>query len=168
MSISAEFFRIEQEKLEKLLKDPGYYLSRLYTCENIFQNSICIGTYWQKIHYLLTGEVAWPGRSFLPSPRCNIIMGGSLLDSDYDARYLTPIEVKSVVKFLEEHPISWVEKEFYNINNRPVILYNRPMEEDNLSDLLFEYGQLCSIYFEAAKVGDAILIVFNQKLYEFK
>jgi hypothetical protein len=160
MAIEAELFRIKLQELERLIKNPTYEY------EEVRQRSF-LGTYWQMIHYILTGEVGWPGRSFLPAPLCNIVLGGKLLYGEVDdtVRYLSPSEVKEVAEFLKEHSVSWVEKEFYRIKDMPVLLYrvwmgkeDPWMDDEDLPEILSKYECLCSIYLEVAEAGDVMLI----------
>jgi hypothetical protein len=95
------------------------------------------------------------------------VLGGKLLYGEVDdtVRYLSPSEVKGVAEFLKEHSMSWVEKEFYKIKKRHVIIYygckdgyGSGMYEENLPEILSKYECLCSIYFEAAEADDVMLI----------
>jgi hypothetical protein len=167
MAIEAELVRVKPQDLEKSMNSPEFNLLSIFYHKELGQGDFWLGTYWQKIHYILTGEVGWPGRSFLPAPLCNILLGGKLLQGEVDdtIRYLSPSEVKEVAEFLKEHSVSWVEKEFYRIKDMPVLIYRvwreREgiwMDEDDLPKILSNYECLCSIYFEAAEAGDAMLI----------
>jgi hypothetical protein len=155
--IDAELIRIKQEVLKSLLQEHEYM--DLETYRDKGEASVWIGTYWQVIHYILTGEVAWRGRSFLPPPCCNIILGGKPLYPEEDAIcYLTYTELKAVKEFLKERPVSWVEQEFHKIKYRPVIIYHTDMrDDDELPEILFVYERLYSIYMEA-KEGDAMIL----------
>jgi hypothetical protein len=95
------------------------------------------------------------------------VLGGKLLYGEVDdtIRYLSPSEVKEVAEFLKEHSVSWVEKEFYKIKKRHVVIYHvwrdgygSGMYEENLPEILSKYECFCSIYFEAAEAGDGMLI----------
>jgi Domain of unknown function (DUF1877) len=165
MAIEAELIRIKPQDLEKLMNSPDFNLLCIINYREVGQDDFWLGIYWQMIHYILTGEVGWPGRSFLPAPLCNILLGGKLLYSEDTICYLNPSEVKEVAEFLKEHSVSWVEKEFYRVKYRPVLIYRAWvkkedgwMDEDDLPEILSNYECLCSIYFEAAEAGDAMLI----------
>jgi hypothetical protein len=86
MSISAKHIRISAEDFERLLLNPALilvFLGHLYPQENEYYEILSkqgrvyvIGTKWQALHYLLTGEVAEPGNSQIASPLAKMIMGG--------------------------------------------------------------------------------------------
>jgi Domain of unknown function (DUF1877) len=159
MAIDAELVRIKPQNLKELIQDSDCYLLTMYDYKKMGQSSVWIGVYWQVIHYVLTREIAWPGYSLLPTPLCNIILGGKLVHPKNDTiRYLNSSEVKDVANFLKKYPVSWVEKEFYEVKDQPIEIYRMFMEEDELPGLLLNYERFCSIYFEAAEAGDAMLI----------
>jgi hypothetical protein len=160
--VDAELVRIKPQELEKVLakvkRDVNYYID-IYFYREIGEDSFWLGTDWHVIHYILTGEVCWIGKSLLLPPLCNIILGGRIINSEDDeTRYLTPNEVRDVANFLKEHPVSWVEKEFYKVKDQPVEIYKMFMEGDELRCLSKTYELFCSMYFDAAEAGDAMII----------
>jgi hypothetical protein len=173
MSIDGYLVRITPQELTELKLNPelvnkflGYEGEENSVCAKDLSNlglTCNLGKQWQMIHYILTGEVAEPGHSLLLAPLCNIILGGTEIDEDALVRYLTPNEVKEVVEFLKKHPTCWVKEKFLKIKSdpKPISLYAPPTEcwdEVDLSLLLINYESLYSLYLEAAKTGDGMLI----------
>jgi hypothetical protein len=127
MSISAEHIRISAEDFERLILNPALiqvFLGHLYPQENEYYEMLgkqgrvyVIGTKWQALHYLLTGEVTEPGKSQIASPLAKMIMGGHPVQfEDYVdmERYLTPAEVKEIAKALKYLTVDDVLANFQN------------------------------------------------------
>jgi Domain of unknown function (DUF1877) len=182
MGIDANFIRLTKQEVEEIKntvcvseiidKILDKYFDFLESGKTISDDLIgqeltySLGSDWQVLHYILTGEIACPGKSLLLSPACNIIIGKNL-ENYYDkVYYLTPNEVRDVADFLKERPISWMKKEICSLVQQiPMSIYNIPSVNNRdilyITMLLWKYERLCLIYLEAAKVGNGMLVWFG-------
>lgn len=175
MSTSGYLVRVTPKQIEELLQTPelaskflGHWDEEHEEYEEYGDKlrdlglTCVLGTVWQAIHYVLTREVAEPGGSLLPPPFCNIILGGKVIDEDGLIRCLTASEVKGVAELLKDRDVSWLEQECYKLEGKPVSIYNAPpiknWEKNYLYFLLLKYESFRSLYLEAAKAGDGMLI----------
>jgi hypothetical protein len=176
MSISAECVSITPDEYSQFLSQPesveGFFFGgaeaeNYAPAETIRaqERRYVIGAQWQAIHYLLTGEVSTPGRSRVPPPLCNVIMGGRQVASeDYEdlVRYLTPEEVREVSEVLEGLSPEVVRRSFQRTEHEPVSIYHQlPLaewDEHILGFLIDIYSGLRDFYASAAVNGGAVLI----------
>jgi hypothetical protein len=163
MSIDGYLVRITLQEIEELIQNPELASKFLGYWDEEHEGLTCVlGTVWQAIHYVLTREVAEPGGSLLPPPFCNIILGGKVIDEDGLIRCLTASEVKGVAELLKDRDVSWLEQECYKLEDKLVSIYNAPpiknWKVDYFCFLLPKYESFRSLYLEAAKAGDGMLI----------
>jgi hypothetical protein len=175
MSISAKHIRISAEDFERLLLDPALiqvFLGHLYPQENEYYEMLrqqgrtyVIGTKWQALHYLLTGEVAEPGNSQIASPLAKMILGGHPVPfEDYveTVRSLPPEEVKEIARALQHLTSDDVLANFQNYKTASVDIYRSgsPLEweEWEVDWLANYYSGLQDFYIRAADEDEAVLI----------
>jgi hypothetical protein len=175
MSISAEHIRISSKDFEQLLLNPALievFLGHLHPQENEYYEMLraqgqtyLLGTKWQAVHYLLTGEVSEPGKSQIPVPLCNAIMGGHPVQfEDYveTERYLTPDEVKEVANALKAITSDDVLANFQKYKTSSVDIYRNgspsQWDKDLLDWLADYYSGLRDFYMSAADEDQAVLI----------
>jgi hypothetical protein len=175
MSISAEHIRISAEDFERLLLNPALikeFLGHLYPQENEYHEMLgqqgriyILGSKWQALHYMLTGEVAEPGESQMASPLAKMILGGQPVPfEDYveTVRSLPPDEVKEIARALQHLTSDAVLANFQNYKTASVHIYKNgsPSEwqEWEVEWLAYDYSKLQDFYISAADENEAVLI----------
>lgn len=175
MSISAEYIRITIDEYNEFINAPetvdrffGYLdpnnevYAKLVRQQN---RTYVLHTQWQTLHYLLTREVAEPGKSRIPPPLCNVVLGGCPVQFDYykeDVRFLTPTEVKDVAQMLKNISPQNVKKTFLLNKHASIKIYKNPSPTDWNGDyldwLIENYSSVRNFYIEARKENNAMLI----------
>lgn len=175
MSISAEHIRISAEDFERLLLDPALILvfmghldpeeSEYYEMLRQQERTYVIGSKWQALHYLLTGEVAEPGQSQVASPLAKMILGGQPVPfEDYveTVRSLSPAEVKEIAGVLQYLTSDDVLANFQNYKTASVEIYRNgspsEWEDWEVEWLVNYYSDLKDFYISAADENQAVLI----------
>lgn len=124
-----------------------------------------LGTQWQAMHFLLTGEVAEPRKSQITSPLSMAVMGKHPFPHQEWADtvfYLTPNEVKAIAIELTKYSPEQIEKNFEVTKHPSIRVYRTPPIEEwseyQLQSLMYSYTKFQEFYIKAAKNNNAVLV----------
>ncbi|OKH40075.1 hypothetical protein NIES2119_03765 [[Phormidium ambiguum] IAM M-71] len=129
---------------------------------------LSLGKDWQALHFLLTEELAFVGKSQVQPPLCNVVMGGT--PTNFEAtygviRYLTPDEVKEVAEALSQISVNDLQQRFDSSAFNAAEIYPNPQtggwDEEEIEVLFEVYPKLVEFFKQSAKEGDIILISFD-------
>ena len=180
MGIEASYRRVTREEWRRLNDDPEYARD-YFGCAFDEEDDAAIDAYfealessdryldihkdWQAIHFLLTGELADVGKSGIPPPLVNVVMGGT--ETPWEATYgqvrsLNPEEVRAVAEVLsqisEEDLAARLDPEAFNRAKVYPDPWPGGWDHESLELLLPVYSQLAAFFEAASQQGDFVLL----------
>ncbi len=166
MGITARYVRMPPEQFQQLIQKNDSLMDIFFpkprrdkkpeTHYEIFD----LDKNWQELHFLLTGQIAYPDIRGNATPLNNAILGGhwTTIDAGYDkVRYLLPEEVQAVVSVFDQFTPDWLRTRY---KNQFKLAVHAPRFQNWSDDTLAFYLDLFSelkLFFERASQAGNIV-----------